>query len=82
MRITLNLDDDIAALLQSLARHPDRSLDLVIHETLRAGLARPENSMRAPAFRVEPMSLGTSITGSQDDCISAKLEATEGPMHR
>lgn len=80
MRITPN--DDLAARLQRFAHDTHRSLDLVTHETLRAGLERAEQRMMAPAFRVEPVSLIALRAGSDADCVSAWLKLTEGPMHR
>jgi plasmid stability protein len=82
MRIPLTLDDDIAARLETLARHHPHSLEFVIPETLKAGLACAEESMTAPAFRVEPVSLGAPRANGESHCVSAWLEAIEGPMHQ
>lgn len=39
MRTTLNIDNEIAAALKALARKSDRTVDVVVNEVLRNGLA-------------------------------------------
>jgi plasmid stability protein len=82
MRITLTLDDDVAARLQAQSHQSGRSLEVVVNESLRAGLAQLRGATAAAPFRVEPMNLGAPPPGRDDDRIGALLEAIEGPTYR
>jgi len=53
MRTTLNLDDDVAAILAELARKRGRSVSRVANELMREGM-RAERHARTPRRYVPP----------------------------
>jgi len=53
MRITLTLDDDVAAKLRDLAHRRKRPFKQVVNEVLRRGLAAQAPRSVARPFRVE-----------------------------
>jgi len=50
MRTTLNIDEDLAAVLGELARERARSLSRVANELMRAGLRAEREAVRPPAY--------------------------------
>ncbi len=52
VRITVLLEDDVAGLISDAQRREGRSLDQVVNEALRRGLA--EGTPGLPAYRVRP----------------------------
>ena len=58
MKTTLNLDDDIAAILQEQSRTQNKPLQQVVNETLRAGITQTTKPADKPPFRVKPNSSG------------------------
>lgn len=82
MRITLTLDDDIAARLQAESRKTGRPFKAVVNESLRAGLVQRPTASKAAPFRVEPLSMGALVPSRSYDNIGALLEDAEGHEHR
>ena len=76
MRITVTLDDDVAAKLKAAARRSGKALRDVVNDTLRVGLMAPQGS-RSP-FRVKARSLGGVQPGIRLDNVSDLLERIEG----
>jgi len=59
MRTTLTLDDDVTALVAREIKRRTTSLEDVVNETLRKGLAEPRRlSGRLKAFRTRTVNLG------------------------
>ena len=82
MRITLSLDDDVAASIVRIIRETKVSLKEIVNDALRRGLAdihRPRE--RVPLIETEPRDLGRCLLGNVDD-ISASLTASEGKSFR
>ena len=63
MRITLTLDDEIAARLQAEARKRGRPFPVWVNECLRAGLAERPSAASDVPFWVEPFRLGAPLPG-------------------
>ena len=82
MRVTVNLDDDVAAEIQRLRRGSDASLKQIVNETLRQGLrqnhAQPKK--RKP-FRTRPIEGVTPAMQSMDD-IAEVLALAEGEFFK
>jgi hypothetical protein len=78
MRTTLNLDDDVAALLEQVREATGSGLKQVVNTALREGLlgmVQPPAS-RVP-FRTEAVSLGRCYLQSLDD-VADVLASAEG----
>lgn len=58
MKTTLNLDDDIADFLKEQSRIQDKTLQQVVNETLRLGMAQTSKQTAATPFRVKPNNSG------------------------
>jgi hypothetical protein len=82
MRITLTLDDDIAARFQAESRRTGRPFEAIVNDYLRAGVVMRQNARSVVPFRVEPVHLGAPIPGRSYDRISTLLEEVEGAEHR
>lgn len=78
MRTTLALDDRLAKALKQSARKSGKSLDTVVNEPLKAGLAR-RRTLRKPArYRLTPVSLGGVRSGLDLDKALALFDRIEG----
>ena len=62
MRTTLTLDDRIAKALKAIAHRSGKPFNLVVNETLQAGLAAREAPKLRP-YRLKPVSLGGVAPG-------------------
>jgi hypothetical protein len=76
MRITLTLDDDVAAAVERRQRELHHSLKQEVNELIRAGLAYLEQEKRR-RFRIKPLTAGELLIPI--DNISAALDLAEGP---
>lgn len=78
MKITLTLDDDVAAAIKRLRRDRDTNLRDIVNDALRRGLsemtARPEH--RAP-YQTRVVELGLLRVSSIDN-VGEGLTAAEG----
>ncbi len=85
VRVTLSLDDDVAAEIQKMAERSGRSLDETLNERLRvsAGPRRLDSPSAVPAraFEVRAKAL-YARPGFDFDDIEGLLEQAEGPAHR
>jgi hypothetical protein len=78
MRITVTLDDDVAAELLRLRKARDASFQQVVNEALRLGLKQmPARPRRLGPFRTKTAALGRCLIGSIDD-VSEALAIAEG----
>ncbi len=78
MRMTLTLDDDVAALLQQVWKGRRGKLKEIVNEALRAGLsqmAKPDK--RSTRYSTPTVSLGKCLIGSLKDVAEA-LAVGEG----
>ena len=80
MRITLTIDDDLAAKLKS--RRAGCSFHDMVNETLRGGLATRQATAPREPFRIVARDLGNLKPGLSPDKIGELLDQTEGPIHR
>jgi hypothetical protein len=82
MRTTLTIDDDVAALLDSLRRMRGADMKAIVNEALRRGL-QEMTAPRAPreTFRTRSVSLGRLRVGSIDN-IAEALAIAEGDGFR
>jgi Arc/MetJ family transcription regulator len=83
MRVTISLDEDVAAEFQKVADQSGRSLEEAVNESLRASIrprqvSRPANAkpfvVRAKALHPRP--------GIKFDDIEELLDMVEGPTRR
>ena len=82
MRITLTLDDDVAALLTRLLRRRRMSLKKLVNEALRRGLRQLDVWPRSPKpFRIEPFE-GTRCLLDNVDNIGEVLAFAEGEDYK
>ncbi len=82
MRTTLTIDDDVAAVLESMRRERDGNLRDVVNEALRRGL----REMTAPAkprkrFRTRSVDLGTPRLPNIDN-VAEVLAIIEGESYK
>ena len=82
MRTTLNLDPDVAALLERVRRQRKAKLRTIVNEALRKGLT----FMTSPARRRQQqktvgVDLGRCLVGNLDDVAEA-LTLSEGDSFR
>jgi hypothetical protein len=83
VRTTVTLEDDVAAELVKLQKARDESFKDTLNAVLRAGLAsvRGKRPRSGPAYRTEPVSLGSPRLKNLDD-VSEALAFGEGEDHR
>jgi len=82
MRITLTLDDDIAATLRAEARRSGRPFREIVNDVIRAGLMSRRQKQPARPFNIVARDLGQLRPGLELDNIADVMERTEGPLHR
>jgi hypothetical protein len=63
MRTTITIDDRIAGDLKEIAQRTGKSFNVVVNETLMAGLAGHDELPEVKRFRVRPASLGNVQQG-------------------
>ena len=78
VRVTMNMDDDIAARLQAEARRSGRPFEAVVNEYLRAGLAQRPAVLAQEPFRIAVLDLGGPVPGRSYDNIGELLHVVEG----
>lgn len=78
MRITLTIDDDIAAQLEDIRRNGKGSLKQIVNDLLRTGLKGANVQPQAPhTHRTKEVRLGGCLIDSIDDVAQA-LSIAEG----
>lgn len=80
MRTTLNLDDDIAAILQEQSRAQNKPLQQVVNETLRAGITQTTKPAHKPPFGVKPNNSGF-VEGVEQVRLNQLLEELDIEEH-
>jgi hypothetical protein len=80
VRITLTLDDDVAAKLEAEARRAGRPFREIVNETLRQGLLARHDYVGREPFKINPRDLGRIRPGVKLDKVSALLEQIDGPI--
>jgi hypothetical protein len=77
VRTTVDLDDDVAAVVSRMRSEGSRGLSEVVNELIRAGLAARKG--RRPRFtqRTEPLGLRIDVAN-----VAEALELLEGPSAR
>jgi hypothetical protein len=78
IQITLNLDDDVAALLHADAQRTGKPFDVVVNEYLCLGLAQRRPICTARDVDLESVDLGGPQTGFTYDKVGELLAATDG----
>lgn len=81
MRITLPVDDDVAAKLRDEMAQSQRSLEEVVNEFLRRGLRSPKDESWAAPFTVNARPMGLRNRFDLDD-IGGLLEFLDGASRR
>jgi hypothetical protein len=82
MRITLILDQDIAAKLKAESLRAGKPLHDVVNETLRHGLVRAHSETGHKPFKVVSRDLGNTRPGPSLDDVAGLIEQVEGPLAR
>jgi hypothetical protein len=81
LRVTLSLDDDLAAELRKAADRSGVSLEKAVNDSLRSSLGPRRLAPPAKAFKVRAKALHAR-PGFDFDDIEGLLEQVEGPYHR
>ncbi len=76
MRTTLNLDDDVAAAITSVARSRGRSLSRVANDLIRRGLAQVDARAELPPYDPPVFDTGAARIDVTD--VAAALEVLDG----
>ena len=81
MRTTLTLDEDVAAMVESLRRERDLSLKETINSLLRQALREnAKRNARRPRYETKSADLGACLVDTVDD-IAGVLSEVEGDAH-
>lgn len=80
MRITLTLDEDVAAKLKDEMRHSGKTFKETVNMVLRNGLNIRKKS-KAKLFRVHPKEFRPQVTVDYDN-IGELIDQSEGSSHR
>jgi hypothetical protein len=80
VRVTLSLDDDIAAELRKAADRSGRSLEEALNDSLRTSMGPRRLDAPPRAFEVRAKALHARPGFNFDD-IEELLEQAEGPKH-
>jgi hypothetical protein len=80
VRVTLSLDDDLAAEIQKMADRSGRSFEETLNASLRSSVPTPRAVPSKP-FEVRAKALHAR-PGFDFDDIEGLLEQVEGPAHR
>jgi hypothetical protein len=80
VRVTLSLDDDIAAELRKAADRSGRSLEEALNDSLRISMGPRRLDAPPKAFEVRARALHARPGFNFDD-IEELLEQAEGPKH-
>jgi len=82
MRMTLTIDDDVAAILERLRRSRDARLKDLINEALRRGLGEMSGPpKRGEPFRTRSVDLGTPLLPNIDN-IADVVAIIEGEAYK
>lgn len=81
VRVTLSLDDDLAAELRSFAERSGRTLEEALSDSLRSTVSPLRTQLPAKPFEVRAKALHARPGFNLDD-IEGLLEQVEGPTHR
>ena len=76
MRTTLNLDDDVAAAITSVARSRRRSLSRVANDLIRRGLSQVEARVELAPYEPPVFDTGAPLIDVTD--VAAALEVLDG----
>ena len=82
MRMTLTLDDDLAARLLADSEHTGIPLSTLVNQHLRAALAPRVIVRSEPPCAITPSNLGGPASKQSYDDIGGLLENSEGADHR
>ncbi len=82
MRITVTLDDDVAARLRAEARRTGKPFKTVLNKCLRVALSAGRGRGRSVAFRIQPRDLGALRAGLSLDNVAELVDLVEGPESR
>ena len=77
MRTTLTIEDRIAQELKQIAHRSGKTLEVVVNETLQAGLAASQERPKAKRYRLRPVSLGSVQPGIDLDKALALADSLE-----
>ncbi|HKI03885.1 MAG TPA: ribbon-helix-helix protein, CopG family [Thermoanaerobaculia bacterium] len=80
VRVTISLDEDVAAEIQKSADRSGRSLEEAVNDSLRSSV-RPRLIKTPRPFEVRAKALNARPGINLDD-IDELLERAEGPAHR
>ena len=78
MRVTLTLDDDVAAKLRAELRRTNRPLSDIVNETLRHELMSRRPTDEKQRFKIHARDLGDLKPGLSLDSIGELIEHLEG----
>jgi hypothetical protein len=81
VRVTVSLDEDVAAEIQKTADRSGRSLEEAVNESLRTSI-RPSHVNRPSKPSELPTKALHARPGLNLDNIEELLEQAEGPAHR
>jgi hypothetical protein len=81
VRVTLSLDDDLAAEIQKAADRNGRSFEETLNASLRSSLPEKRSVAASRPFEIRAKALHAR-PGFDFDDIEGLLEQAEGPAHR
>jgi predicted transcriptional regulator len=82
MRMTLTLEDDVAAKLKAEARRSGRSINEIVNDALRLELAAQCASARRQTYKAGVRDLGELKSGLSLDNVEDLVDQVEGSLHR
>jgi hypothetical protein len=75
MRTTLNLDDDVAAMIASLARERSLSMSRIVNDLVRSGLRQEHEPRRLEPYEPPTFDTGRPLVDVTD--VAAALEVLD-----
>lgn len=75
MPTTLNLDDDVAAMIESIARQRSLSRSRVVNDLVRSGLRQQQEERRLEPYEPPPFDTGRPLVDVTD--VAAALEVLD-----
>ena len=81
VKTTLSIDGDVLNQAKALAKHRHSSLQIVINESLRAGLKILEKSNRASVYHTQPHRMGLK-DGFSLDSVQGLIAQVEKECRR
>lgn len=76
VRVTLTLDEDVAAKLKAEMRKSGKSFKQMVNDYLRVGLHGKQKAKNAPPFKIRDLGFRS---GMEYECVWELLERLEGP---